>query len=610
MKNDNAEAARNEARPQDGPVSVSVSVSAVSRAEAAAVTSLVLIILAVGVWACLGPEERLAYLLYDDAYYYLGVARNLAAGAGSTFDGINATNGYHPLWCWLLVPVIALARSPGAGVRAIGLLWYGMAAASAVALWWTLRRRSGAAGAVMAAALFGLHPLIALNLSRPNGLETPLYALLLALFLGVWERIHRQPSYFPGRRRMLLAGLLLGTVILSRLDAGMLALAAAFLLMAGGLRRGGMRTALVRVTVLAVGASVLVVPVLAWNAWRFGSPMPISERAVQVYAEEVRQELGGVGDSRYWRRRAWHALESVPLQMAREATGGTAVLRPLWRQGKVAGIAVLLLLVIGTAAAMRRRARGRDILGDALTLLALACALHYTAYMLWFWAGSERGFRLYYFMPESMLAAGVAGTLAGGLLDRIVRRTLWRRTLATAGIACLALFLVSVTATRFDQTRDEPGPLAERRLYGWIRHNLPEDAVLATTDAGRLGYFCGRPVVNLDGLINDQHFLVALRDKKVAAYVHDSPITHLVAGVGALHGYDPERPEIPPAWPDPVGSLLYEIGRLPGCRLRQVGQVENWLVFEILRSSHGTEEEGGAEEAQSVGKSTGRRTTS
>jgi len=577
-------------------------VSAVSRAEFAAVASLVLIILAVGAWACLGPEERLAYLLYDDAYYYIGVAHHLAEGSGSTFDGINATNGYHPLWCWLLVPVVALAESPGAGVRAVGLLWYGLAAASALALWWALRRRSGSAGAVLAAALFGLHPLVALNLSRPNGLETPLYALLLALFLGVWERI--------GRRRMLLAGLLLGTVILSRLDAGMLSLAAALQLLTSGLRRHEIRTALVRVTVLAVGASALVVPVLAWNAWRFGSPMPISERAVQVYAEQVRQDLGGPGDSRYWRRRAWHALESVPVQMAREATGETAILRPLWRQGKLAGAGFLLLLVAGTVAAIRRRAAGRDPTGDLLTLLALTCALHYTAYMIWFWAGGERGFRLYYFMPESMLAAVVVGTLAGGLLDRGVRRTAWRRALATAGIASLALFLVSVTATRFAQTRDDPGPLAERRRYGWIRHNLPEEAVLATTDAGRLGYFCGRPVVNLDGLINDQHFLVALREKKIAGYVFDSPITHLVAGVGALHGYDPEQPEIPPDWPDPMGTLLYEIGRLPGCRLKQVGQVENWLVFAILRSSQGTEGEVDAGEAQPVGKSGGRRTTS
>ena len=37
-------------------------------------------------------------LTFDDAFYYFGIARNVAHGHGSTFDGINPTNGYHPLW--------------------------------------------------------------------------------------------------------------------------------------------------------------------------------------------------------------------------------------------------------------------------------------------------------------------------------------------------------------------------------------------------------------------------------------------------------------------------------------------------------------------------------
>src|SRR5689334_1699423 len=37
-------------------------------------------------------------LTFDDAWYYLTIGRNLANGQGSTFDGINLTNGYHPLW--------------------------------------------------------------------------------------------------------------------------------------------------------------------------------------------------------------------------------------------------------------------------------------------------------------------------------------------------------------------------------------------------------------------------------------------------------------------------------------------------------------------------------
>jgi hypothetical protein len=37
-------------------------------------------------------------LTFDDAWYYLTIGRNLVDGRGSTFDGTNLTNGYHPLW--------------------------------------------------------------------------------------------------------------------------------------------------------------------------------------------------------------------------------------------------------------------------------------------------------------------------------------------------------------------------------------------------------------------------------------------------------------------------------------------------------------------------------
>ena len=37
-------------------------------------------------------------LTFDDAWYYGEIGRSLATGRGSTFDTINATNGYHPLW--------------------------------------------------------------------------------------------------------------------------------------------------------------------------------------------------------------------------------------------------------------------------------------------------------------------------------------------------------------------------------------------------------------------------------------------------------------------------------------------------------------------------------
>ena len=43
----------------------------------------------------------------DDAYYYFLSARNVAAGRGPSVDGLNASNGWHPLWMLVNVPIFA-----------------------------------------------------------------------------------------------------------------------------------------------------------------------------------------------------------------------------------------------------------------------------------------------------------------------------------------------------------------------------------------------------------------------------------------------------------------------------------------------------------------------
>lgn len=46
----------------------------------------------------------------DDAFYYFKVARNVAEGNGFTFDGFGKSNGFHPLWMLINIPIFAFAR--------------------------------------------------------------------------------------------------------------------------------------------------------------------------------------------------------------------------------------------------------------------------------------------------------------------------------------------------------------------------------------------------------------------------------------------------------------------------------------------------------------------
>jgi len=551
--------------------------------ERLALATVVLVVAFVGMRLCLGPEETLAFLFYDDAYYYFGVARNLASGLGSTFDGINPTNGYHPLWCWLLVPVLAVIESPGLAVRAIGALWFALAALAPCALWRALRPRTGATGAVMAAALFGLQPVLAAGLSRPSGLETPLYALLVAVAIGRFERAAGSAPAPPTRAAMLGLGITLGAATLARFDGGMLAVAGVALLVMHGSRRWGLRAVAGRVGILVAAAIAVVGPSLIWNVARFDHPVPVSGRAVSLAAAEERAGLGGTFSTANLRRRAGYALAHVPAQLARGAAKGSPIERPVVRTGSLGGAAALAVAGGLLTLALARRRRAGPPLTDALVVLASFCALHYAAYVLWLWTAGETWYRLYYFAPEVMLLAAACGAALGPALDA-VRGPILRRSVAAAGLALMAWHVADHAAGARSSYDARPGPVAERHIYGWIRERTAPDDVLGARDAGKLGFFSDRAVVNLDGLINDQRLLEALREDRVAEYVCRSPIRYLLYDRPLLGGFDPASPTFPPLDAAEVGLTLHRLHGLPGCSIREVpGATDDWVVIEVIR---------------------------
>ena len=55
------------------------------------------------------PIKYLIHFTSDDTYFYLKTALNFSKGLGSSFDGLNSTNGYHPLWFLIVSFVFFLA---------------------------------------------------------------------------------------------------------------------------------------------------------------------------------------------------------------------------------------------------------------------------------------------------------------------------------------------------------------------------------------------------------------------------------------------------------------------------------------------------------------------
>lgn len=87
-----------------------------------------------------------------------------------------------------------------------------------------------------------------------------------------------------------------------------------------------------------------------------------------------------------------------------------------------------------------------------------------------------------------------------------------RRLIAYGGIAWLTIGFV-VTVAQGVRTVVAPprlppyGVHAQFEVAQWLRANVPTDAIIASFNAGALGYFSERSTINLDGLANDKELI-------------------------------------------------------------------------------------------------------
>ena len=155
---------------------------------------------------------QLAATAPDDGYYYMEVAHRAAGGEGFTFDGINATSGFHPLWQWILTGLNLIVPGETAFVQATRLLSLALVA---VAFGLTARVIWKAAGPLPALAALVIASRQATTFTDlTNGMETPVVLLCLALLLTVLVRYFRALS----ARMAFLIGLVCAALVLARLD--------------------------------------------------------------------------------------------------------------------------------------------------------------------------------------------------------------------------------------------------------------------------------------------------------------------------------------------------------------------------------------------------------
>jgi hypothetical protein len=246
----------------------------------------------------LGGTRRVFGYLAADAFYYLTVARNLWVDGSPSFDGVHATNGFHPLWQYALTALYGVVHT--LGMSDVTMLYADVAlclALVAVALYLLARVFASARGSVPAlfalvpAGLFaiviaplwkyasiyptevnpfeGHVPVWGSQWAYVNGMESAVLVLSWALLALVFV----ERSIFTSTRAAIALGAVMALVVLSRLDHAPFAVFPGVALLWAARRDS---RALGRVLACAGTAAVPIGAYVASNVVFFGSAMPVS----------------------------------------------------------------------------------------------------------------------------------------------------------------------------------------------------------------------------------------------------------------------------------------------------------------------------------------------
>lgn len=216
--------------------------------------------------------------IFDDGYYYLAIAANLADTGHSTLDGLTLTNGYQPLWLLVLSGFARLTGTrPWPFFVASATLIYALALLGPLLAlaWWRSTWRS--------AALAFAGGLAIIVIQQPEsflqGLEPILFLPLALPLVALLENTHDSG-------RLTLLSLVLALAFLVRLDALSLYCATIVVLTAPMFRTGPSIAAARQSLFFVLRLSVFVIPVaaiyLVTNKAIFGTAVPVSGIAKMI----------------------------------------------------------------------------------------------------------------------------------------------------------------------------------------------------------------------------------------------------------------------------------------------------------------------------------------
>lgn len=421
-------------------------------------------------------------IIPDDSFYYLTIARNIANGLGSTFDQSFPTNGYHPLWMMLILPIMTLRISEELSVYCVMILGAFIWCAGSIPLQKITRSLYISEQARIGMLLFYLFaPFNVYN--SVNCLETSLVVYAFLLFGCFFTGLTSKKKIYNWRF-FVKYGFVCGIFFLSRTDSAII-IAIMSLALAIILITQKCKYKIISGFFLAgITGLIVILPWLIWNLKTFGSIMQTSGTALTYFAKDSASRIELLTSFDLISRSLEYFIGTFGSLLCFSITLSEA-------RHDVAG--ALIFFLIFTSIYIQSRG---DTNHNESKLLVIACL---TSYLVYFFAHAAIRWSVrewYYAIPCLLIYS---------CLIKMAEYKLPKYSIVIAFAA------VSVMWPSYYFGIGNKGGIYYNQITNrnWtdIRsfdESIPESIIVGHSDSGIAGFLMKRKVINLDGLVNSQ----------------------------------------------------------------------------------------------------------
>lgn len=464
------------------------------------ILSLIFIIMSLYFILLQPVSSAVVYSAIDDGMYYPKIALNFVSTGTFTYDGVTLTNGFHPLWQILLIPVFYLFSEPIHGLKASFTVIFITLLISLFFFFKISKRLSLSVPAVILSFYIVYANLRSFTLFY-SMLES--HFLLLVYMIYIYAALKYGDARFTAPGSAFLFGLLLSVAFITRIDSFLLILAYFLFQLIIIYKTKNYKSLLWS----SAGTAVFIIPYLIINLKYFGHLSTVSS----------------------WTKLTIPSFQSLRIPL--NNLTGLMLPRISYVLGVPDKIIIITFLVIITVSLIlfymrhKKIKREKPALHDyTLKKLVGTCPefflftiIHFT--FVWLFVPYEAIFSVWYYVSQII----ALGLIAGFFFSRIQNIRIIYPIIIIVG------FLVTLQfADRDSFLQKKRMSLAKIEMADYIRENIGKEARIGMTDSGITAFFADHNFIALNGLIGDFEMAALVKEGKLNQLTEKYSVNYFV----------------------------------------------------------------------------------